>query len=144
MTSFVKHFPITSEIKCVACTSDITAENYVLYKQGEKKEEVEEWTACKYCNDCIIYMLENSWELYIHSVVNADCLKALTKLLTRPPPINFRDSLVPCPDNNDEVSSFYYDGSEKSANLVGSFIGEERDSWYADMKEKLRQMKEDE
>ena len=130
--SFHDRFPKQAE--CTACFGQIDSSNYVLYKDDIFKD----WITCGYCLECVEYMLQHSWESFVDQVIKADCLAALTKLLARPPPTNFRDGVgVPCNNETGEVVKFYFNGAEQSAKLEGALVGDERDQWYDEMKQRL-------
>ena len=129
---FSDHFTVATD--CKACLSEIDADNYVLYMDNPDAD----WKSCGYCVECVEHILAEGWKSFYHQVVAADCLAALSRLLSKPPPINFRDTLaVPCDNPTGEVYQFLFRGAPQSAKLDGSLTGVERDQWFNEMKERL-------
>ena len=117
--------------ECVSCFSDITDENKVKYRINKSKE----WHDCKYCEYCVKFLLENSWNIYVNEIKNTDCKKTLASLIKIGPPINLRDKTgFPNPKNTNlvkEVDELYFCSTQKthSAKLKGSYIGKQRQDY---------------
>lgn len=130
--------PTGSECKC--CCNEIGEENYVFYRDHKDGELI----FCNYCDECITYLLENSWETYVKAVDKADCLAALKRLRELGPPINLREQGVPCNNESKEIYELYYKNSIQSAKLKNSLTGIEREKYWDVIKEKYRLLGENE
>lgn len=122
------YFELDSE--CSYCFENITKDNFVLYQNKERGE----WYKFQYCSSCVVFIINNQWNKYVQDVEKTDCMRSLESLLEMGPPINFRDRNI---ENNNEIHKFYYSGSEQSAKLAGSLIGEERITWLNNKKKLL-------
>ncbi len=115
-------------IECKSCFDNITEKNKVKYTINQKKE----WHNSKYCEMCVTYLLNISWNLFTEQVEKADCKKALAKILEVGPPINLRDKIgFPNPNNPDiltEIDTLFFCSNKtiKDAKLKGSFTGNKR------------------
>lgn len=127
--------------ECKCCLSEIDIINYVLYKDSSESK----WLSCFYCCDCIQELLKTSWERYVKLIEKADCAAALKRLINIGPPINIRDpDGIPCDNESKEVYIFYFNDSEQSAKLVGSYVGEDRTKWWDELKETHKKFEEKE
>ncbi|AYV84473.1 MAG: hypothetical protein Hyperionvirus26_28 [Hyperionvirus sp.] len=128
---FEKYF--VADCYCKCCYSDITADNYALYKNSASAD----WLPSSYCKLCLKEMLLNGWTKFIGLIDKADCAAALKRLIDRPPPINLRDP--ECFPNGD-VELFYFDDTEQSAKLHGSLTGEAHVELWNKLKDNLKLM----
>src|SRR5579871_1838678 len=94
---------LNGSIDCKFCTDEITKDNYVLYTDHLVNESVlenninsVEWKRCIYCSDCIVILLNESWNNYLNKVKQADCASALKRLIDEGPPINLKDPQIEC------------------------------------------------
>lgn len=121
----------TDEFCCQCCFEEIVNENMVKYQINQNNE----WLVCNYCDQCVIYLQNTSWKIYTDQVKQADCKKALTKLIDVGPPINLRDRVgFPNPLDKHKLTEidnlmFCKNNEIKSAKLKDSLIGTEREKY---------------
>ena len=90
------------------------------------------WHLSNYCESCVYYLLNTSWKIYTDQVKQADCKKALQKLIDVGPPINLRDRVgFPNPLDKTkltEIDNLMFLKNKKiiSAKLKDSLSGEKR------------------
>ena len=119
---------------CKSCWDDLSAETYVEYRA----EEGGAWLASGYCQGCVLHLQATQWGTYTSALAKTTCKAEQNRLLARGPPINLRDSsdqAMPCPDSGEVISLWFMsDGQERSAKLVGSLVGEERQRYWDEQK----------
>ena len=112
--------------ECKSCFDDIT--NAVKYRIHKKQQ----WHTSYYCETCVKYLIDNSWKIFTDQVKQADCKKALDKLVEVGPPINLRDRTgFPDPENKEQLTEidellFCSNNHIHTAKLKGSLTGQER------------------
>ena len=121
----------TDEFCCQCCFEEIVNENMVKYQINQNNE----WLVCNYCDQCVIYLQNKSWKIYTDQVKQADCKKALIKLIDVGPPVNLRDRVgFPNPLDKHKLTEidnlmFCKNNEIKSAKLKDSLIGNEREKY---------------
>ena len=137
MAEFEGHGKHVEGSSCACCWEDISAENYVEYRQKEQGE----WIASGFCEDCVKMLLASQWKTYTDGLAKTTCKAEQRRMLEKGPPINISDkSAMPCPDGtekgNAEVYSLWFmsDGQEHSAQLEGALTGEERTAFWESQK----------
>jgi len=133
MSEDVEHGKPPDQNECMVCFGDIDNENYVEYQTDDNSK----WFAALSCQMCIEYLIETQFNRYSELVKTTTCKAELGRLLKSGPPINLREpTTLPCPDDK-EVHKLWYmsDNKERSAKLVGSLEGEERQKYWDEIKE---------
>lgn len=141
---------IENQNLCLACAMELEDDLVSQYRFSEDQE----WINSRYCWDCIQYMIENNWSIYLNGIAKADCAAALNRLIVHGPPINIRDpvgfidpnnckaikdpkGIILNYQNNDvtlEVKEFLHDNIIISAKLKDSYQGEQRLTWWDELK----------
>lgn len=74
------------------------------------------------------------FEKYVVEVTTTDCKESLQRLLKDGPPVNFKDSALPCDNERKEVHSFFFEATTKTAKLDGAVDGAARITFWAALK----------
>jgi hypothetical protein len=122
---------------CVVCIEELTESTTVVYQ--DKKDS--DWKKCVYCDACVKSMLDTKWEIFMQSLKKIDCEPAFKRIVASGPPINLRDSALPCDNDAKEVYMFKCNGEVFSAKLKESYIGEKRDALCKHLDEMLTYLK---
>tara|TARA_Y100000389_G_C17390754_1_gene479755 strand:+ start:572 stop:952 length:381 start_codon:yes stop_codon:yes gene_type:complete len=113
-------------MECQCCFEDLILSNKVFYRINNEKE----WMLSNYCKNCVLYLQNKSWGIFQDQVKEADCKKALQKILEVGPPINIRDKNgFPNPldpTKLTEIDELKINDEIKTAKLTGSFTGKQR------------------
>ena len=117
-------------MECKSCFDDITLENKVSYRIHNNTK----WLPSYYCEQCTRFLLSTSWKIFTDQVKEADCKRALQKILEVGPPINLRDKTgFPDPHDNSKLTEInellFSNGEQISAKLKGSFTGKKRQEY---------------
>eukprot|EP00349_Pseudokeronopsis_sp_Brazil_P008790 CAMPEP_0202972034 /NCGR_PEP_ID=MMETSP1396-20130829/32842_1 /ASSEMBLY_ACC=CAM_ASM_000872 /TAXON_ID= /ORGANISM="Pseudokeronopsis sp., Strain Brazil" /LENGTH=152 /DNA_ID=CAMNT_0049702029 /DNA_START=93 /DNA_END=551 /DNA_ORIENTATION=+ len=123
--------------ECLCCMEDISAENYAEYLPHAHEENPNpSWIPAQYCQTCIEYLLQTQFQNFKDAWQKTTCKAEQRRLVTRGPPINLRDDkAMPCPGKV-EINLLWYmsDGQEKSAKLLNSLEGEERERYWDELR----------
>ncbi len=84
---------------CAVCYDDIVLETEVLYQLNID----DQWKPFQYCKECVLFLLNSQWDVYISGLRKADCEASLKKLIERGPPSRFRDARI---EDGNELHQF--------------------------------------
>ena len=120
---------------CLCSYEDITEEdkNYVEYQSFPSLK----WRPCLFEKDVVENLVTSQFTRYMERVKKTHCQAELRRLLAAGPPVWVSDKNgLPLEDGDEYVCKLWYaaDGMERSARLVGSKVGEERDALLEDLK----------
>jgi hypothetical protein len=99
-------------MECLCCFDNID-DSGVKYRDQEEGE----WKTCPYCKECVKYMQKIQFANYVEEVKSETCKVSLERLIKLGPPKKFRDTKVPCNNENGEVYEFDFG----SSNLEGVY-----------------------
>ncbi|GMI04290.1 hypothetical protein TrVE_jg1525 [Triparma verrucosa] len=124
----VAHGKPTPDMCCLCSYEDITEEdgNYVEYMSSPSLT----WSPSLFELPMITHLLSTQFSTYMSRVKSTDCQAELRRLLASGPPVWVSDkTALPLPEGDTHVERLWYakDGKERSARLVGSVVGEERE-----------------
>mmetsp|Transcript_35398 Transcript_35398/g.36065 ORF Transcript_35398/g.36065 Transcript_35398/m.36065 type:complete len:174 (+) Transcript_35398:180-701(+) len=117
---------------CMSCWEELIDENYVEYKSSEDSP----WQPSSFCSLCINHLLATQWNAFTTRLATTNCKAEARRMIERGPPINIRDpTALPCPEDG-EVHSLWImaTGEVQSAKLEGSYVGEERQKYWDEMR----------
>ncbi|OQS00747.1 hypothetical protein THRCLA_05869 [Thraustotheca clavata] len=145
-------------LECLATMDDITMDNYVEYQTFPSMT----WHPSKFCAEVTQQLLDSQFPaymkgvqgpsfspfLYLNDDLEPDCKAELRRLLAKGPPIYLEDKYgYPLPDNGDTHLVnvwFAHSNEERSAQLTGALVDEERETLWTNLKQLLVAMEEDE
>ena len=73
--------------ECVVCYEDLAAETYVEYRVAPDAP----WLAAKFCEPCVLTLLDTKFEAYMSGVASATCKAELRRYMARGPPVYLED-----------------------------------------------------
>ena len=122
MSSTSAHGTPTAGSSCMCCWEDLTGENYIEYKSSIDSP----WLPSGFCRDCINTLIQHQFDTYKKSLAETKCKAEQRRLLQQGPPINISDkTALVCPDGGEVYLLWQMiDGTERSAKLDGSLVGE--------------------